>query len=215
MILIEEHHSIFIATPRCGTTSVFTALKPFGAVAVLPEGTESRIPVYDHIDGFHSPHVPDEFRHFRVVGGVRNPFSRMVSHFLFAKRSRGHRWRKFTRQGFRRFILRVFDSGSYMSQHEMHHISQPDFVMKFEDPIAVQLQSGFPNIPIDLDEYPHINKTNYKRHWSSWYSDVGKMKKIVEYIRRVEGPTFERFGYPVNPLELSKPLSEEAVYPSS
>lgn len=90
MIVSFTNRFIYIAIPRTASTATYQALKPYGA-GVVRYRTPRAWCYQRDIDGFHDPYVPNELEMFFRFASFRNPYTRMVSHYLMAKTDVNHR----------------------------------------------------------------------------------------------------------------------------
>lgn len=188
MIVSLQHKFIYIAVPKTGSTSIFNAIAPFGASVVPYQKVQYQ--GYNDTVGFHESAVPEELSHYFTFASVRNPYRRMLSHYLFARQSKGHRLRDVASNcSFYRFLKHTMENGLLLSQCTFLGDARVDYVVRSEEDLTAQLSAlpVFNGMKLRVD---HHNASNYEIPWRDYY-DSRAMGLVASLCR----DDFDKYGY--------------------
>ena len=136
--------------------------------------------------------------HFYTFTVVRNPFDRLVSHFLMNVE-------EFTEENFRDYLSSFLGGLHYeverdyfQEQTNLNLLPQSDWLVdlsKFDKIIKFEnLDQGFKELCIDLEiDYeplPHLNEREGRKHYSEYYNDETRQMLIDAW-----GDDMTLFGY--------------------
>lgn len=189
MIISLTNRFVYVAIPRTGSTATFNALRPFGA-AVVPYRQGRQYCYAADSSGFHDPFVPVELQSFFTIAGFRNPFTRMVSHYLWANSDPGHRlYSMALRLPFPRFVEMAILTRLLTTQTEFIGDTRIDGRVYLESGIASQLQH-FPCVGPGLLNVPRENECKYDMPWYCYYD-----KPTIHAVKEWAAEDFATLGY--------------------
>lgn len=189
MIVSFTNRFIFIAIPRTASASTFHAVRPAGADQVRYRQAPNPCYVAD-ANGFHDPFVPPELVDYFTFTNCRNPFPRMVSHYLFAKGDEPHRLHSLANaESFTRYVEVVIMGRLLATQTEFIGETRIDARIVQEDDMQAQLRllPCLSGIPVEIG---HENVSTYDRPWWAYYDRV-----TVEAVKQWAASDFEKLGY--------------------
>lgn len=189
MIVSFTNQFVYIAIPRTGSTTIFHAVKPFGA-AVVPYRTADPPCYKQDVNGFHDPCIPPELDRYFVFASVRNPYARMASHYRMAVNDTAHRLHGTTTGvEFPAFVEIVRLGRLLVPQTEFCGDAAIDAFVYLEGDLESQLQQLAPFKMGDV-EVGAVNRSDYGRAWYAYY-DTKTIRSVAEWAAE----DFDRFGY--------------------
>lgn len=188
MIVSFTNRFIFIAVPRTGSTATFQALQSVGA-AVVPYRGKGGCYGLDS-NGFHDPYVPGELETYFTFAGCRNPYTRMVSHYLFAQTSERHRLHALaTFTTFPEFADMAIATRQLTTQADFLGDTRVDAHVAMESGIAQQIQM-LPCIQPTVLSVPICNNTVCEKPWYAHYN-----RSAIALVREWAAADFAKYGY--------------------
>jgi len=193
MWIDHDKKLVFVAVPKCGSTSMI------GALGFKFQGEAPRI-YHASIEMILNEHP--ECTDYESVGFIRNPWDRVVSVFLDGVQSEGHQgaWSKdlLKFKNFEDFIM-SFENTKWLNW--VHFLPCSKF-LTVDDKVVVNHIGRYENIvedfntittkiigsPVVLNQ--HHNKTNRSVDYRAYYND-----KTKEIIGRVYEKDIELFNY--------------------
>lgn len=171
MICSFTNRFIYIAIPRTASTSMFNALRIVGAEKIR-YGTSSCFSYHKDTDGFHDPCIIPELSSFFTFTTVRNPYTRMVSHYLFARSDEQHRLHRMaiTCQ-FPNFVALAIRGRLLVPQVEFLGTTRIDAKLCQELDLEQQVNALPPlqGCPIHIQR---SNDSTYDRPWYAYYDEI-------------------------------------------
>ena len=190
-----NHNSeiVFIATPKCGSTSMINSLG-------FEYNSETPREYHASIDMVHSRHP--ESKGYKSFSFVRNPWDRFVSVYKDGTQSHGHlgawssgllKYKDFTD------FAKNFEKSEWAN--EVHFLPCSSF-LKIKGKISVDNVGRFENLHNDfskitkeiigstIDIRHHHNQTKRSKDYKEYYN-----KETVEIIRKAYKEDIETFNY--------------------
>lgn len=189
MIVSFPNRFIYIAVPRTGSTATFHSLEQFGAAVVRYR--PSTFPCYaQDTNGFHEPYFPDELAGFFKFATFRNPYTRMVSHYLMAKSDEKHRLHGLAAcSDFPRFVEMAIFCKFLKTQVDFLDRTEVDARIYMEGDLGAQL-SRLAVLKPGPVVVPKVNASTYDRPWYAHY-DKQTASRVLEWGLA----DFGEFGY--------------------
>lgn len=193
MLISVTNRFRYIAVPRTSSTATFDALRAFGC-ALVPYKVSPQHCYAADVSGFHDPHCPDELATYFTFATVRNPYSRIVSHYNFA-RAEGepgaaqHRlYALASHATFAEFVEVVTLGGLVATQTAFLSSTRVDAYVYQEGNVGEQL-SRLPCIRATVN-VPRVNESRSDRPWWAYYS-----KSTAQAVREWADEDFWHLGY--------------------
>lgn len=191
MRISHRYKFVFLANPRCGSTSVRKVLDPFTDIY---SGNE--FPYHHHAGVRHlKPHFAEQgwdWDCYSVFTTIRNPWARVASCWRFGEenpKSIWRRWRDESGNNFDRFVARSFHKLplSYRFVDEEGVYGVHDFLMI--ETIDQYLPPLLADLGIEVGEAPHLNATD-GRDYRDYFSEEAR-----EIVAEVFSSDIEQGGY--------------------
>jgi hypothetical protein len=191
MTVSKEHELIFVHVPKCAGTSINAMFGMTFLELEVGEDIPAHIGVQGHID--YWPELWEKYPSFTVV---RNPFSRLVSTFDYAKNTESvSDYEDLQGKSFQHAVRKIdyYRTQAWDKQVEFVYGDNgeaPDRILKFEN-LPDNLIETCKDFGIeDIPDVLHKNKSNRDRDWKSYY-DKEEERIAREYYRE----DFEQFDY--------------------
>jgi len=182
MIVMPEHHALFVSTPKCGTNTFYSILKQhYGG---------------QRVGRFHDRDVPAEYREWFVFSIVRNPYSRAVSTWYSTTVNRDNKRYAYDALGTTCFhtFLRFLLARPPMLETRSLSIPQAEWLQDVPLSRLLHLESidgDVRALPFWRDEpLPRLNASTGCDPWQRYVD-----REAAELIERWAPDDFERFGY--------------------
>jgi hypothetical protein len=189
MIVSFTNRFIFIAVPRTASTSTYRAIQTAGAHQVLYRQAPNPCYAGDS-NGFHDPFVPSELAAYFTFTNCRNPYSRMVSHYLFAKSDPSHRLHSLASIGDFSHYVEIVTMGRLLTtQTQFLGDTRIDARIVVEENVEFQLRGLSCLAGIDV-QVGLANVSTSDRPWYAYYD-----KATIEAVRTWAAADFERLEY--------------------
>jgi hypothetical protein len=189
MIVSVTNRFIYIAVPRTGSTATFRALLPYGA-AVVPYGKSPQWCYAGDTNGFHDPNIPAELQAYFTFAGVRNPYTHMVSHYLWAKSDENHRLHGLAMaKDFPGFVEMIILTRQLTTQAAFLGNTRIDTRIYMECGIGEQL-SALPVLQPGPVVVSVVNDVKYDIPWYAYYNAAA-----IAMVRDWAADDFQKFGY--------------------
>lgn len=206
---LPEHSMIFIATPKCATSSLMDALTPLLGLETSAET------INPHVRWTSHQITPKQARELKperfIFAPVRNPWSRVVSHYKDKIVAGLHA--RLAQYGFQQAMpfqdyLRVLDK-EYHRINDVHILEQtkllsfkgtylPDFTLRFErigpdfDALCAMIKA---RTGASLQNLGQLNQRP-SRSYETYYDD-----HLRSFVERIYAQDISRLNYTFTPLE--------------
>jgi len=189
MIVSFTNRFVFIAIPRTASGSVFQASRAAGAEQIRYRQAPSPCYIGD-TNGFHDPFVPDELASYFTFTNCRNPYARMVSHYLFAKGDPPHRLHGLaSNRDFAGYVDLAIMGRLLTTQTAFIGETRIDARIVQEGDVQAQLRllPCFAGIPIEVGR---VNVSTYDRQWWTYYD-----RNTIESVKQWAADDFANLQY--------------------
>lgn len=210
MNISYKNEVIWLAPERTATSITKKILEKYDFFAIKRKFNFEPVNLSD-VKQSHSNEIPDEFRHFKIICNIRNPYDRVFGCYLnfFLQRAitrketdvktRFNNWLKktFLNHRFEVFLGDYYsDSVNYFNKWTFENIN-PDFVIKSENLLGDTLKIPFiekenteylTSLEKLCEENSYINKRYH--HFNQLY-EFENAKLIYHYFK----PVFYKFNY--------------------
>ena len=174
--------------PRTGSTSIYKTLKLFGA-SVIPYGVAKPSCYEKDINGFHDPNIWEPINKYYKFTSIRNPYRRMLSHFLFAQDNKKHRLYDIS-DNFEAFVNICITNNYLIPQTQFIHGLEIDGFICIEGCYQQQIQNLPPFHHLCVPAVEKTNDVTYIHPWQNFYN-----KKIEKQVLDWAINDFITFGY--------------------
>jgi chondroitin 4-sulfotransferase 11 len=203
-MISHKHKFIFVHIPKNAGSSLHQAFN----YSISNKYVDHRGRERDHYRAIDYRETLVDYNDYFKFTFVRNPWSKLVSEFLFLKFGT-KRWRPSQKRAinpkdlnFREFIFKLKDINfdEYTHFQKCHFIQQTDFLLNDDEDLIVDFIGRFENLQEDFNticdkigiprqELPHINTSDHK-HYTEYYGDETKQIVAEKYAKDIE-----YFGY--------------------
>lgn len=165
---------IFIAKPKCGSSTVRWCLNQFSDIV---SSNDQNSPYWNHVSASNLREFLGEevWNSYFTFSTIRNPWDMVVSLYRFGKPDMQGRhfwhpnWDKTTsfHLPFKKFVLK--QKGFSWMKYENFLGKNMQLVVRMED-FAIELPRVFERLKLPRIEIPHLNKNSIQVDYRKWYS---------------------------------------------
>jgi|HubBroStandDraft_5_1064220.scaffolds.fasta_scaffold108734_2 hypothetical protein len=186
MIVSDSHRFVFAHVPKCGGIAMRAALAPFadGQAAVLSATTHETLPAF-------IARKPELSSYYKFAF-VRNPWERLVSFYVYARRHLARTLPLLQELSFTQ-MLRLVDGGAawledlFVMRPQSDYVDGADFVGRFE-----LLAQDFARVCARLGFHAALARRNASEHgaYAPYYDDWSRA-----FVARRYAQDIAEFGY--------------------
>ena len=194
MMVSEQLKIVYVDPPKTGSSTMDSIFKHMGCVHIKYRHREQNrwFPKHQRI-------VPEQYRDYKIIASVRNPYTRLLSLYHFDKKRR-YNFANLKLGSFYSYVEGILSNTQNVPSTNQDIYKFRYFPQwKYLENIRVDELIHMESIQADLKKCdlvmrqhiePKLNKGKYKYSW-----DEIKSPELIEMINEWAGPDFELYGY--------------------